>query len=264
MARRGMPRLVEARLGRATRGLTGERDETLSPHPPWPPSRFILRFRSCLRMSAGPSIGHSRMARSIYKDPPAPAGLGVSREFGAPTVKRTDADIKRAHVSIAEAEAEAATSLLNSLPEPTASQKDAGNYKMGHCTVAGLEISIENPAGTSRRPEWPPLKHSYGYLKGTMGADGDHIDIFIGPRAADASNPIFVVDQIDGKGRFDEHKVLIGFPDKGAARRGYLANYEKGWSGLGAITEMQFGAFKDWIKDPKRTKIPVGLAPTQT
>ncbi len=159
---------------------------------------------------------------------------------------------------IALAEAQAATSPLNDLPEPTQAQKEAGNYKKGHVSLGGLDVTIENPAGTSRRPEWPPLKHSYGYVKRSEGADGDHVDVFLGPKAADESNPVFIVDQVNKDGSFDEHKVMVGFADKGAARRGYLANYEKGWQGLGDITPMPFDQFKEWVKDPNRTLVPAG------
>ncbi|WP_163000210.1 PLxRFG domain-containing protein [Sphingobium yanoikuyae] len=160
--------------------------------------------------------------------------------------------------AIKAAEAQAATSPLNDLPEPTEAQKDAGNYSKGHVSIGGLDVTIENPAGTSRRPEWPPLKHTYGYVKRSEGADGDHVDVFLGPKAADPANPVFIVDQVNADGSFDEHKVMVGFGDKGAARRGYLANYEKGWTGLGDITEMSFEDFRAWVKDPARTIAPAG------
>lgn len=60
---------------------------------------------------------------------------------------------------------EAATSPFNDHPEPTKAQKDAGNYPKGHLRIAGLGISIENPAGTHRRPEWPALPAHYGYIR---------------------------------------------------------------------------------------------------
>lgn len=160
--------------------------------------------------------------------------------------------------AIEQAAAEAAMSPLNDRPEPTDAQKEAGNYKKGHASIDGLNVSIENPAGTSRRPEWPPLKHSYGYVKRSEGADGDHVDVFLGPKANDAANPVFIVDQVNKDGSFDEHKVMVGFSDIGAARRGYLANYEKGWTGLGDITEMPFAEFKEWVKDAARTNAPAG------
>lgn len=157
---------------------------------------------------------------------------------------------------IEQAAAEAATSPLNDLAPPTEAQKEAGNYKKGHVAIGGLDVSIENPAGTSRRPEWPPLKHSYGYVKRSEGADGDHVDVFLGPNAADPANPVFIVDQVNADGSFDEHKVMLGFKDVGTARRGYRANYAKGWKGDAAITEMPFEAFKAWVRDPAITTKP--------
>lgn len=151
------------------------------------------------------------------------------------------------------AAAEAATSPTNDLPEPTDAQKDAGNYKKGALSLHGLRISIENPAGTRRRPEWPPLAHHYGYIRGTEGKDGDHVDVFLGPDAENADLPVFVVDQVTQAGRFDEHKVMLGFADEAAARAGYLANYSKGWQGLGDITPMALADFKAWVADPART-----------
>jgi hypothetical protein len=151
------------------------------------------------------------------------------------------------------AAAEAATSPANDLPAPTEAQKDAGNYKKGALSLHGLRISIENPAGTRRRPEWPPLAHHYGYIRGTEGKDGDHVDVFLGPDAENADLPVFVVDQVTQAGRFDEHKVMMGFADEAAAREGYLANYSPGWSGLGDITQMALADFKVWVMDPART-----------
>ncbi len=154
---------------------------------------------------------------------------------------------------VESAAAEAATSPNNDLPAPTEAQKDAGNYKKGALSLHGLRISIENPAGTRRRPEWPPLAHHYGYIRGTEGKDGDHVDVFLGPDAENADLPVFVVDQVTQAGRFDEHKVMMGFADEAAAREGYLANYSPGWSGLGGITQMTLTEFKAWVMDPART-----------
>ncbi len=151
---------------------------------------------------------------------------------------------------------EAATSPKNDLPEPTEAQKEAGNYPKGHITLHGLDIAIENPAGSRRRPEWPPLAHHYGYIKGTEGKDKDHIDVFIGPKAEGASAPVFVVDQVNKDRQFDEHKVMLGFESEQAARDGYLANYTPGWTGLGAIKQFTLPEFKLWLK-AGNTKKPV-------
>ena len=112
----------------------------------------------------------------------------------------------------------------------------------------GINISIENPAGSKRRPEWPTLKSNYGYFNRTEGKDGDHVDVFL---TEDAGNPelsIFVVDQISPKtGRLDEHKAMMGFKDEKAAIEGYAENYTKDWHGLGQITEVSIDDFKVWL-----------------
>ena len=139
---------------------------------------------------------------------------------------------------IEEAAAEAATSPANKLPEPTEAQKEAGNYKKGHLSLHGLDISIENPRGSVRSgvsPEgkkWETtLAHHYGYIRGPKGKDKDHLDVFIGPYPEARST---VIDQVDPKtGKFDEHKVMMGFR-RMSPPVGYLSNYEPGWKGLGA------------------------------
>ncbi|MEB5773126.1 hypothetical protein MXE95_03225 [Aeromonas caviae] len=139
-------------------------------------------------------------------------------------------------------------------PEPTEAQKEAGNYKKGHLKLQGLDIALENPKGSIRSgtdqdgKAWQStMAHDYGYIKRTLGADGDHVDVFIGDQPQ--SETVYVVDQVDPKtGKFDEHKVMMGFADEQAARDGYLANYEKGWKGLGAIKAMPVDEFKRWVK----------------
>ncbi|MDR7021115.1 LPD38 domain-containing protein [Aeromonas salmonicida] len=138
--------------------------------------------------------------------------------------------------------------------EPTEAQKEAGNYKKGHLTLQGLDIALENPKGSTRSgtdqdgKAWQStMAHDYGYIKRTLGADGDHVDVFIGDQPD--SETVFVVDQVDPKsGKFDEHKVMMGFADEEAAREGYQANYEQGWQGLGSIKAMPVAEFKHWVK----------------
>ncbi|MFQ2612235.1 LPD38 domain-containing protein [Aeromonas caviae] len=145
-------------------------------------------------------------------------------------------------------------------PEPTEAQKEAGNYKKGHITLQGLDIALENPKGSTRsgtdqdgRAWQSTMAHDYGYIKRTQGADGDHVDVFIGDKPE--SEMVYVVDQVDPKtGKFDEHKVMMGFADEQAAREGYLGNYEAGWKGLGAIKAMPVESFKRWVKEGDTTK----------
>ncbi|HFK2905042.1 TPA: PLxRFG domain-containing protein [Stenotrophomonas maltophilia] len=154
---------------------------------------------------------------------------------------------------VATAAAEAATNPVNDLPLPSDAQKQAGSYKKGHVRINGHDISIENPAGSQRDPRWPALKNHYGYFKGTVGKDKDHVDVFMTDRAEDPALPVYVVDQVNKDGSFDEHKVIMGTASEQEARDTYLANYSKGWTGLGGIKEMSQEQFKSWVRDPKKT-----------
>ncbi|HHY0551928.1 TPA: hypothetical protein ACVU5P_004247 [Vibrio parahaemolyticus] len=157
---------------------------------------------------------------------------------------------------------EAATSPLNNTPEPTEAQKLAGVYKKGHMTIHGLDISIENPIGSYRTgtapdgSEWATkMKHHYGDIKRTHGADGDPVDVFLGPEAHDA-DVVYIVDQVDPETKeFDEHKVMIGFPSLKEAKRAYLSNYDRGWKGLKHIHAIPMDDFKEWLKNGN-TKVP--------
>jgi hypothetical protein len=150
---------------------------------------------------------------------------------------------------------EAATSPLNGLPEPTEAQKEAGNYHKGHIKVHGMDISIENPAGSKRRPEWNPLEDHYGYIKGTVGKDKDHVDVFIN-RDNPESDKVFVVNQVNPKtGKFDEHKAILGANSQEEADAIYHRNYQPGWNGRESISEMTVDQFKEWVKSDK-TKSP--------
>jgi hypothetical protein len=160
----------------------------------------------------------------------------------------------------------AAASPLNDLAEPTQAQIEAGNYKKSDVIdLNGMKIKIENPKGSVRRGTSPDgvmwetkMAHHYGEFQGTVGADGDKLDVFVGPRPD--GDKVYVIDQVNEDGSFDEHKVMMGFTSEEAARAGYLANYEKGWTGLGAITEMPVADFKTWAKSRQAKKPAASMA----
>lgn len=164
----------------------------------------------------------------------------------------------------------AATSPTNSIPQPTQAQIEAGNYKKGKIRIHGLDIAIENPAGSTRSGtdetgrEWSTkLKHHYGYIKGTVARDGDHIDVFVKPGTDPDSDigKVFVVDQKNtATGRFDESKILIGFNSLSAARNAYLSNYDaSGKDRIAAISETTTETFKQWMNEGN-TKKPFAKA----
>lgn len=144
---------------------------------------------------------------------------------------------------------------------PTEAQKEAGNYKKGHIKLDSFNVTIEQPKGSVRRgkdangKEWETEMHNtYGYIRGTESVDGDHIDIFLSDNPTEGN--VFVVDQVNKDGSFDEHKVMYGFSDMESARKAYLSNYEEGWQGLGNITEVSKEEFKKWIDSSKRKTKP--------
>ncbi len=146
--------------------------------------------------------------------------------------------------------AEAATAVDRA---PSAAQVSAGNYRKGHVRLNGFDFTIETVAGERRAPHFPPLSNHYGYVCRTLGADGDQVDVFLGPGAADATLPVFVVDQVNERGVFDEHKVMYGFRDRYAARQAYFDNYWLGWNGLGAMTQLTQQQFAAWLFDGDTT-----------
>lgn len=142
---------------------------------------------------------------------------------------------------------------------PTDAQKEAGNYKKGHIKIDGFDITIENPRGSERSGvdaggnTWSvTMNNTYGYIRGTEGVDGDHIDMFLG----DTGNGVYVVDQVNEDGSFDEHKVMYGFASMDEAKEAYLSNYSPGWKGLGNITGVSKETFKEWIDSSHRKTKP--------
>lgn len=144
---------------------------------------------------------------------------------------------------------------------PSEAQKEAGNYRKGHVKIDGFDITIENPKGSVRsgvdgdgKPWSVTMNNTYGYIRGTEGVDGDHIDIFLGEHM-EAPN-VYVVDQVKQDGSFDEHKVMYGFNSALAAKRAYLKNYSAGWKGLGNITGVSKEVFREWIDSSHRKTKP--------
>jgi N12 class adenine-specific DNA methylase/tRNA1(Val) A37 N6-methylase TrmN6 len=160
----------------------------------------------------------------------------------------------------------AATSPHNDLPEPTEAQKKAGNYAVGRMKLGGLDLSIENPKGSVRKgvdrdgKAWENTLHDhYGYIRRSEGADGDHVDAFVKEGTPeDWNGTAFVVDQVHpDTGKFDEHKVMLGYDSMEEAKAAYARNYAKDWKGGKAISAMPFSEFKEWVKDPEKTSKPL-------
>lgn len=147
---------------------------------------------------------------------------------------------------------------------PTEQQIEEGTYRKGNVTLKTFPITIENPAGSIRSgideqgaPWETKMTYSYGYFKNTVGADGDEVDIFIGPEIENNFD-VYIIDQVEEQSReFDEHKVMFGFASEGEAVKAYLDNYQTEWTGFKNITSFTLESFKEWLSDSDATKIPV-------
>lgn len=185
-------------------------------------------------------------------------GSSASKVSESPETKQEKAE-KSISAKVKEASADVNT-------DPTEAQKEAGNYKKGHVQVGTFDITIEQPEGSIRRgtdangKQWESKMHNtYGYFRGTEGVDGDHIDVFL---SNDMDNwngaQVFVVDQYNPDGTFDEHKVMLGFNDASDAKNNYLANYEKGWEKERRIdvSAVNLEDFEKWIASSHRKTKP--------
>ena len=185
-------------------------------------------------------------------------GSSASKVSESPETKQEKAE-KSISAKVKEASADVNT-------EPTEAQKEAGNYKKGHVQVGAFDITIEQPEGSIRRgtdadgKQWESKMHNtYGYFRGTEGVDGDHIDVFLS-NDMDVWNgaQVFVVDQYNPDGTFDEHKVMLGFNDASDAKNNYLSNYEKGWENGRRIdvSAVNLEDFEKWIASSHRKTKP--------
>lgn len=146
--------------------------------------------------------------------------------------------------------------------QPTEAQKEAGNYKKEHVKIQGLDISIENPKGSVRSGKdkngksWEcKLPCAYGYFKRSEGADGEHVDCFIGPNKH--SLRVYVIDQKHhDSGKFDEHKCLLGFPTREEAIKAYRDSFSDKKNRIMHVRKMLMPEFKEWLKNGN-TKKPI-------
>ena len=214
-----------------------------------------------------PTPGAARPVRPTRPEPQMP-DMGMGTQELLDELDRVDGAGTRDKPIDVRSPGDLAIAQQNANPEPTEGQIEAGNYRKGHLTFQGLPVTIETPAGAERRgvgPNGEPwsvvLAHPYGYVKGTEGADGEHVDTYIGPHPE--SQTAFVIDQIDPRTRtFDEHKAVLGAttPDEAAAI------YDAGFSdGSGAsrrqsITPMPIPEFKEWLKAGE-TDLPAQAKP---
>ena len=127
--------------------------------------------------------------------------------------------------------------------QPTMAQLRSGRYPKPLIKFAGLHIAIETPAGTVRRGVgWEKrLPFAYGEFVGTLGTDGDPVDVFVG---LDEQAPIAWVVRAQRYGRwseYDEDKVMVGFQTADDAKRAFLLGYtdERFYGGIEPISMVE-------------------------
>lgn len=197
--------------------------------------------------------------RKQYEQPPV-----TPKGKDAVEVVKTKAAAKRKPLpkpATAKAKIEAAAKDVNTAPSEA--QKESGNYAKGHVNVQGLDVTLENPKGSKRTGKGPDgdwevtMPAHYGYIKRTAGADGDQVDVYVGPKPD--SPHVVIIDQNDlATGKFDEHKVMLGYDDGAAAVDAYEKAFSdgRGFDRIGKITSMSMDDFKAWLAKGD-TKAPV-------
>ncbi len=152
---------------------------------------------------------------------------------------------------------QAAASPRNDLAEPTQAQEAAGNSKMGHLNVQGLDVTVSHPAGATRRTlddsgtlvESQVLAHA-GYIRGTKDADGKQVPAIVGPNGD--SSTVFVVNERDG--RSITHRALIGFSGADDAMQAYAANHPE-QAGV-TVAQVPVDRFRLWLRyGPKKADL---------
>ncbi|MDR1232158.1 MAG: hypothetical protein LBK61_12265 [Spirochaetaceae bacterium] len=137
----------------------------------------------------------------------------------------------------------------------------------GRTKVQGMDISIENKKGSTRSGtdkdghEWhTKMSYDYGYIRGTVGTDKDHLDAYVGPNPE--SEIVYIVNQNDPvTGNFDEQKVMLGFSSEADAKAAYLKQYDRPGF-LGSIVKMDIDTFKEKAFDVKNKGKPLKKADT--
>jgi len=183
----------------------------------------------------------------VYTKPPAPAKHEISI-LNPKAISKVEETPNRAHGGRVNAD--------NINHNPSEAQKSSGAYAKDHINIHGLNITIENAKGSTRSgvgadgSRWETkLPSAYGYFKRSEGADGDHVDVYVGPHLK--SNFVWIVDQVDpDTKRFDETKTLLGFGSKAQALKTYIAAFSdgKGKDRIGAVHALTVPALKQWLE----------------
>jgi hypothetical protein len=146
---------------------------------------------------------------------------------------------------------------------PLTDKEDFSHKLQGKRVWHGVNISIENKKGSTRSgidPDGKPwsikMKYAYGRIPRTEGADGDQIDVYMGPDKK--SELVFIVHQQDPwKKKYDEDKIFLDFSTKKQVEKAFKSQYNKPGF-LGPIDIVNVEVFKDMTKDKSRKGKSIG------
>ena len=199
-----------------------------------------------------PPSGHSD---SPVKGSAAPRNVSTGKPLAPPTPVHKVLSAKQIREAAAQTKR-----------HPNKMERKLGNYRKGHFAYRGLNISIENEKGSFRGEKdqfgvkrGVKMPAAYGYINGTLGADGMQVDCYIGKHPE--SPVVWVIDQdkFDAEGAdkgFDEHKVMLCYKTPKRAVKDYTRSHYDGLGHerLAAMTQLSYDEFKTWLKkgDMKR------------
>lgn len=143
--------------------------------------------------------------------------------------------------------------------QATPAQREAGNYRKHHVRFQGLDVTIENPRGSIRRGvdrgghEWATsMRHDYGYIRGTLGVDGDHFDVLLGPNQAAPMAYVVTTMAPPEFTAVDEQKALLGFSSEEEAKAAFLGMYDDPRF-LGALRAVPVEEFKRQVQTTRES-----------
>jgi len=192
----------------------------------------------------GPNTGNS-MDRKIYGE----AFNEVKREFEKQGIEYPTGKTPGFRDRVQEVYEE----MIGELFDDTQKSLTFSGHKLqDRYRFAGLDISVENKKDSTRSGtdkdghKWSIKMHyDYGYIRGSVGVDKDHVDVYIGSNE-NAPN-VYIVHQNDPTtGRYDEDKVMLGFNSLKEAEKAYLKQYDRPGF-LGRVDTMPIAEFKEKV-----------------
>lgn len=124
-------------------------------------------------------------------------------------------------------------------------------------SFADVPVAVETPEGAARHWTQPDGRAGvtvmrgchYGYFPGTVGEDGEGVDVFLGP-CPDASS-VYVVHQMAAPDfdHYDEDKVMAGFESADDAKAAFLDHYDDPRF-FGSMSEFPTGELAERLRRP--------------